>query len=199
MFIDDFGNRCCRLVAPAGAVTLSVEGWLDDDGDLDPIVPQAIQHPIEDLPLEALPFLVASRYCESDLLSNEAWRLFGDVTPGWSRAQAVCDWVHGHISFGYGYSNVDRTAADALAVGRGVCRDYAHLFVAFCRGLNMPTRYCTGYLSFIGEPEPHAPGISPPGPKSISVAPGMSSTRATTPRAVVVSWLPADEMRRTSR
>ena len=142
----------------AGAVTLSVEGWLDDDGDLDPVVPQAIQHPIEDLPLEALPFLVASRYCESDLLSNEAWRLFGDVTPGWARAQAVCDWVHGHISFGYGYSNVDRTAADALAVGRGVCRDYAHLFVAFCRGLNMPTRYCTGYLSFIGEPEPHAPG-----------------------------------------
>ncbi|WP_027174042.1 transglutaminase family protein [Methylobacterium sp. 10] len=158
VFIDDFGNRCCRLVAPAGAVTLSVEGWIEDDGDLDSVVPEAIQHPIEDLPLEALPFLVASRYCESDLLSNEAWRLFGDVPPGWARAQAVCDWVHGHISFGYGYSNVDRTAADALAVGRGVCRDYAHLLVAFCRGLNMPTRYCTGYLSFIGEPEPHAPG-----------------------------------------
>ena len=122
------------------------------------MVPEAEEHRVEDLPEEALPFLVASRYCESDLLSGEAWALFGDLEPGWSRVQAVCDYVHAHIAFGYGYAHVDRTAADAFASRRGVCRDYAHLFVAFCRALNIPTRYCTGYLSFIGEPEPHAPG-----------------------------------------
>lgn len=157
-FADAFGNRCCRFVAPAGAVTLRVDAVRDDGAARDPVVPDAVQHPVEDLPIETLPFLVASRYCESDLLSNEAWRLFAHIPAGWARAQAVCDYVHGHISFGYGYSNVDRTAADALAVGRGVCRDYAHLAVAFCRALNMPARYCTGYLSFIGEPEPHPPG-----------------------------------------
>lgn len=157
-FADAFGNRACRFVAPAGLLVLGVAGELEDDGALDPCVPDAVQHPVEDLPAETLPFLVASRYCESDLLSDEAWRLFGAGPTGWGRVQAVCDFVHGHIAFGYGYSNVDRTAADALAVGRGVCRDFAHLSVAFCRALNIPTRYCTGYLSFIGEPEPHAPG-----------------------------------------
>ena len=157
-FADAFGNRACRFLAPAGRVTLRVAAEIDDDGGLDAIVEDAAEHPVEDLPVEALPFLVASRYCESDLLSNEAWRLFGDGPTGWARVQAVCDYVHGHIAFGYGYSKVDRTAVDALAVGRGVCRDFAHLAVAFCRALNIPTRYCTGYLSFIGEPEPHAPG-----------------------------------------
>ena len=157
-FRDVFGNRTVRFLAPAGAVTLSVHAEIPDDGGLDPIVADAIEHPVEDLPEEALPFLVASRYCESDLLSDEAWDRFGHLGSGWSRAQAVCDFVHHHITFGYAYSHVDRTAADALAGGRGVCRDYAHLFVALCRALNIPTRYCTGYLSFIGEPEPHGPG-----------------------------------------
>ncbi len=157
-FRDVFGNRTVRFVAPAGGLTLSVRAEIEDDGALDPVVPEAEEHRVEDLPEEALPFLVASRYCESDLLSGEAWALFGDLEPGWSRVQAVCDYVHAHIAFGYGYAHVDRTAADAFASRRGVCRDYAHLFVAFCRALNIPTRYCTGYLSFIGEPEPHAPG-----------------------------------------
>jgi transglutaminase-like putative cysteine protease len=157
-FRDVFGNRTVRFVAPGGALTLSVHAETEDDGALDPVVPEAEEHAVEDLPEEALPFLVASRYCESDLLSNEAWGLFGDLDPGWSRVQAICDFVHDHITFGYGYAHVDRTAADAFASRRGVCRDYAHLFVAFCRALNIPTRYCTGYLSFIGEPEPHAPG-----------------------------------------
>ncbi|MCJ2083129.1 transglutaminase-like domain-containing protein [Methylobacterium sp. J-090] len=157
-FRDVFGNRTVRFLAPAGAVTLSVHAEIPDDGGLDPVVADAAEHPVEDLPEEALPFLVASRYCESDLLSNEAWDRFGHLAPGWSRVQAVCDFVHHHIAFGYAFSHVDRTAADALAGGRGVCRDYAHLFVAFCRALNIPTRYCTGYLSFIGEPEPHGPG-----------------------------------------
>lgn len=155
---DVFGNRTVRFVAPPGLVTLSVRAEIPDDGALDPAVPEAAEHAVEDLPEEALPFLVASRYCESDLLSNEAWGRFGHLTPGWSRVQAICDFVHNHITFGYGFSHVDRTAADALAGGRGVCRDYAHLFVALCRALNIPTRYCTGYLSFIGEPEPHPPG-----------------------------------------
>lgn len=157
-FFDAFANRCHRLVAPAGHLTLRVDGEIEDDGGLDPVVSDAVQHAVEDLPPDTLPFLVASRYCESDLLSDEAWRLFGSTPPGWACVQAVCDWVHDHIAFGYDYSRVDRTAADALAVGRGVCRDYAHLSVAFCRALNIPTRYCTGYLSFIGEPEPHPPG-----------------------------------------
>lgn len=157
-FRDVFGNRAVRFVAPAGPLTLSVHAEIEDDGELDPVVPEAVEHPVEDLPEEALPFLVASRYCESDLLSQEAWNRFGHLEPGWSRVQAVCDFVHEHITFGYGYAHVDRTAADAFASRRGVCRDYAHLFVAFCRALNIPTRYCTGYLSFIGEPEPHAPG-----------------------------------------
>lgn len=157
-FLDSFGNRCVRLVAPAGLLTLRVEAEMEDDGTPDPVVTHALQHAVEDLPPETLPFLVASRYCESDLLSDEAWRLFCDTPTGWAQVQAVCDYVHEHIAFGYDYSRVDRTATDALAVGRGVCRDYAHLSVAFLRALNIPTRYCTGYLSFVGEPDPHPPG-----------------------------------------
>ncbi len=182
-FRDVFGNRTVRFVAPAGVLTLSVQAEVEDDGALDPVVPEAEEHAVEDLPEEALPFLVASRYCESDLLSNEAWTLFGDLAPGWSRVQAICDYVHQHITFGYGYAHVDRTAADAFASRRGVCRDYAHLFVAFCRALNIPTRYCTGYLSFIGEPEPHAPGDFAAWTEVYLGGIGTSSIRATTPLA----------------
>lgn len=155
---DSFGNLCSRLIAPAGAFTLGTDGVIADDGRPDPVRRDAEQHAVEDLPAETLLFLLPSRYCESDLLSDEAWRLFGHLGPGWDRVQAVCDFVHGHIAFGYEFAHRDRTAADAYAGRRGVCRDFTHLAVAFCRALNVPTRYCTGYISFIGEPEPHPAG-----------------------------------------
>ena len=102
-------------------------------------------------------FLLGSRYCETDRLSDEAWRLFGTTPPGWARVQAICDFVHDHITFGYEHSRATRTATEAYTEQRGVCRDYAHLALAFCRCLNIPARYCTGYVSDIGLPPPYAP------------------------------------------
>ena len=154
---DSFGNWCSRLVAPAGRFTLSTDTVIQDSGGIDPAGWGAVQHPVEELPPETLLFLLGSRYCETDRLSEEAWRLFGGMAPGWGRVQAICDFVHGHISFGYQHSRATRTAAEAYAEGRGVCRDYAHLAIAFCRCLNIPARYCTGYLSDVGLPPPYAP------------------------------------------
>lgn len=158
LYRDGFGNLCARLSAPAGSFTIGTDAVIDDDGRPDPVHPEAKQHAIEDLPAETIVFLLPSRYCESDLLADEAWRLFGHTEPGWSRVQAVCDFVHDHIAFGYEFAHGDRTAQDAYAGRRGVCRDFTHLAVAFCLALNIPTRYCTGYVSFIGEPEPHPAG-----------------------------------------
>lgn len=155
---DSFGNLCGRLIAPAGAFTIGTDVVIADDGGADPAAWDAGPHAVEELPPETILFLLPSRYCESDLLADEAWRLFGHVPPGWGRVQAVCDFVHAHVTFGYEFAHRDRTAADAYAGGRGVCRDFTHLAVAFCRALNLPTRYCTGYVSFIGEPEPHPAG-----------------------------------------
>ncbi|WP_375464442.1 transglutaminase family protein [uncultured Methylobacterium sp.] len=155
---DSFGNLCGRLIAPAGAFTIGTDAVIADDGARDPTALTAEQHAVEDLPAETLLFLLPSRYCESDLLADAAWRLFGHTAPGWGRVQAVCDFVHAHVAFGYEFAHRDRTAVDAYAGGRGVCRDFTHLAVAFCRALNLPTRYCTGYVSFIGEPEPHPAG-----------------------------------------
>ena len=154
---DMFGNWCCRLVAPAGRLTLGTNTIFQDHGDTDALDWNACQHRVEDLPSETLPFLLGSRYCETDRLSDEAWRLFGATAPGWPRAQAICDFVHRHITFGYEHSRPTRTAAEAYAEARGVCRDYAHLAVAFCRCLNIPARYCTGYLSDVGLPPPYPP------------------------------------------
>ena len=117
----------------------------------------AAQHPVQALPTDTLLFLLGSRYCETDRLADEAWRLFGTTPPGWARVQAICDFVHDHITFGYEHSRATRTAAEAYAEQRGVCRDYAHLALAFCRCLNIPARYCTGYVSDIGLPPPYAP------------------------------------------
>jgi transglutaminase-like putative cysteine protease len=155
---DVFGNWCSRLVAPVGDFTLHIDSvirdqTLEDAPDLD-----AVQHPVEDLPPETLMYLLGSRYCETDHLSDEAWRLFGDTPPNGARVQAIVDFVHRHITFDYGHSNPLRTAAQAYVEGRGVCRDFAHLAVAFCRCMNIPTRYCTGYISFAGTPLPHADG-----------------------------------------
>ncbi len=153
---DGFGNWCNRLVAPAGAFRLGTDGVLRDDGASDPADPAAVQHPVEDLPAEVLVYLLGSRYCETDLLSEEAWRLFSGTPPGWARVQAICDFVHNHVVFGYENARATRTAAETLREGRGVCRDYTHLAVALCRAMNIPARYCTGYVSDIGLPPPYA-------------------------------------------
>src|SRR3954471_16320150 len=128
-----------------------------DSGQPDPADVGAEQHPVQNLPADTLLFLLGSRYCETDRLSDEAWRLFGTTPPGWARVQAICDFVHDHITFGYEHSRATRTATEAYTEQRGVCRDYAHLALAFCRCLNIPARYCTGYVSDIGLPPPYAP------------------------------------------
>jgi transglutaminase-like putative cysteine protease len=154
---DSFGNWCARLVAPAGAFTLSTNTVVRDSGMPDQVALDAVQHPVEQLPSDTLQFLLGSRYCETDALSDEAWRLFGHMTPGWSRVQAICDFVHDRMTFGYEHSRPTRTAFETYNECRGVCRDYAHLTTAFCRCLNIPTRYCTGYITDIGLPPPYEP------------------------------------------
>lgn len=153
---DSFGNWCSRLLAPAGRLVLGTDSVIHDDGMPDPVDLSAMQHAVQDLPTDALLFLLPSRYCETDNLSAEAWRLFGQAPPGWGRVQAICDFVHNHIRFGYEHSRPTRTASEAYTERRGVCRDYAHLAVAFCRAMNIPARYCTGYISDLGQPPPYA-------------------------------------------
>jgi transglutaminase-like putative cysteine protease len=155
---DGFGNWCCRIVAPAGRVSISTDAVVNDTGLPDPVVANAGQVPVEVLPEEAIVFLLASRFSDSDRLLDLAWKLFGHATPGWGRVQAICDFVHNHIEFGYEHARVTRTASEAYQERRGVCRDYAHLAVAFCRALNIPARYCTGYLGDVGTPPPYPPG-----------------------------------------
>jgi transglutaminase-like putative cysteine protease len=152
---DSFGNWCNRLVAPAGRFKLGTDTIVRDQGSPDPVELNALQHQVQHLPADTLLFLLGSRYCETDRLSDDAWRLFGKEPLGWPRVQAICDFVHDHITCGYEHSRAARTAADAFAEGRGVCRDFAHLAAAFCRCLNIPARYCTGYISDIGIPPPH--------------------------------------------
>jgi transglutaminase-like putative cysteine protease len=157
-YSDGFGNRCTRMLAPAGTFVLSIDGVFRDTGQPDPVAPAARQHAVEDLPDDTLVFLLGSRYCDTDVLSDDAWRRFGQIEPGWVRVQAVCDFVHARVRFGYHHAKATRTASQALAEGVGVCRDFAHLAIALCRCLNIPARYCTGYLSDIGEPLPHPAG-----------------------------------------
>jgi transglutaminase-like putative cysteine protease len=154
---DGFGNWCNRLVAPAGRFTLGTDTVIRDAGRPDAVRLDAVQHQVQQLPAETLQFLLASRYCETDRLSDQAWALFKDTPLGWRRVQAICDFVHSHITFGYPHARATRTAAEAYAEGRGVCRDFAHLAIAFCRCLNIPARYCTGYVSDIGLPPPYEP------------------------------------------
>jgi transglutaminase-like putative cysteine protease len=149
---DGFGNVCARLVAPAGWLTIATDFIIADAGEPDPSTPDAVQHPVEDLPDEVLVYLLGSRYCETDSLSETAWSLFGNTPPGWARVQAICDYVNAHISFGYEYANPTKSAWGAFMEKRGVCRDFTHLAVAFCRCMNIPARYCTGYLGDIGIP-----------------------------------------------
>jgi transglutaminase-like putative cysteine protease len=154
---DSFGNWCSRIVAPKGQVRLSTDALVKDTGQPDPVVPQARQTPVEELPDETLLFLMGSRYCETDLLSQMAWNLFGESSTGWERVQAICDFVHRRIAFGYEHARATKTAWQAFQERTGVCRDYTHLAIAICRCMNIPARYCTGYLGDIAAPPPYGP------------------------------------------
>jgi transglutaminase-like putative cysteine protease len=154
---DSFGNWCSRIVAPAGKLRLHSDAVISDTGDPDPALPWLEQRPVQVLPEETLLFLLGSRYCETDLLAETAWNLFGATPTGWKRVQAICDFVHRHIQFGYGHSSPTKTASQVLQDRKGVCRDFAHLAVALCRCMNIPARYCTGYLGDMGAPPPYAP------------------------------------------
>ncbi len=152
-YIDRYGNRCGRLFAPAGRLTLSHDVIVEDSGEPDRQVWNAQQHPVQELPDEALLFLLPSRYCEVDSeLRKVAYDLFGQTAPSWTRVIAICNFVHGHIKFDYMQARANRTAVDVYQERKGVCRDYMHLAITFCRIMNIPARYCTGYLGDIGVP-----------------------------------------------
>lgn len=154
---DGFGNWCSRLVAPTGRLRVHTSAVLEDTGEPNRVDLADPQHAVEDLPDECLVFLLGSRYCETDRLSETAWTLFGNGPVGAARVQAICDYAHNRIAFDYAAARNTRTAWEALNEGRGVCRDYAHLAIAFCRCMNIPARYCTGYLGDIGMPPPYGP------------------------------------------
>jgi transglutaminase-like putative cysteine protease len=154
---DAFGNLSRRLVAPRGGIRLESEGVIQDSGEPDRRSLSAQEVPPSRLPDEALPYLLGSRYCETDKLCDQAWSLFGQVPPGWERVQSITDFVHNHLSFGYHFARNTRTAAEAFQERVGVCRDFAHLAVTFCRCMNIPARYCNGYLGDIGVPPNPAP------------------------------------------
>jgi transglutaminase-like putative cysteine protease len=156
-YVDGFGNVCTRVVSPPGLLTISTEFEIYDAGLPDVIAAEATQHHIRDLPDDVLVFLLGSRYCDTDHLSEFAWAKFADSPPGWARVQAICDFVHRHIAFDYAKADPFRTAYGGFAEQVGVCRDFAHLAIALCRCMNIPARYCTGYLGDIGVPPDPAP------------------------------------------
>ena len=158
-YVDSFGNVCTRIIAPAGRTAIRTDFVIADSGLTDRIVPDARQHDITELPNDALLFLLGSRYCETDRLSDTAWSLFGNTQPGWARVQAICDYVHDRIAFGYEHANPTSSAWHSYVERKGVCRDYAHLAITFCRCMNIPARYCTGYLGDIGVPSRRSDGF----------------------------------------
>ncbi|WP_293680779.1 transglutaminase family protein [uncultured Phenylobacterium sp.] len=150
---DQFGNLCARILAPAGRMVLSGDFVIRDSGQPDPVFPDAKQLPIDELPDDVIVFLLGSRYCETQALNELAWRLFGGIEPGWARAAAIVKYAHERITFGYKHARPTRTAFEAHEEQLGVCRDYAHLAITLCRCMNIPARYCTGYLGDIGVPK----------------------------------------------
>ncbi|WP_426612493.1 transglutaminase-like domain-containing protein [Bradyrhizobium sp. McL0616] len=154
---DVFGNVCTRLVAPAGLIEIRTEFIISDCGLPDAVAPNAAQVRIHELPDNALMYLLGSRYCDTQKLADFAWSTFGQVNGGWRRVQAICDYVHDRIKFGYRFARSDRTASEGHQERIGVCRDFAHLAIALCRCMNIPARYCTGYLGDIGVPADPAP------------------------------------------
>lgn len=157
LFIDSYGNRCGRIVAPAGLFRIRYDNICRDSGQIDPAGTGAVQHQLQDLPPDVLPFLLASRYCEVDRMLDLAWQLFGHLPVGWPRVQGVCDWVHANVTFGYQFARSTKTAWDVYYERNGVCRDFMHLSITFLRALNIPARYATGYLGDIGVPRDPAP------------------------------------------
>jgi transglutaminase-like putative cysteine protease len=155
---DSFGNECLRLMAPAGRLRLTADAVIQDSGEPDVVTSTAGQQPVEELPDHTLMYLLGSRYCETDVLCQTAWQLFGGIAPGYPRVQAICDYVHNHIAFDYKMARPTRSASEAFNERIGVCRDYAHLSITFCRAMNIPARYCTGYLGDVGTPPPYPPG-----------------------------------------
>ncbi len=151
-YVDAFGNICTRVSVPPGGLTLSCDFVIEDSGEPDVQSPGAIQHDIADLPHDVLVYLLGSRYCETDRLSETAWSLFGDVPPGWGRVEAIVAFTHDHVEFGYHHARPTKTAWDTHQEQQGVCRDFAHLAITLCRCMNIPARYCTGYLGDIGVP-----------------------------------------------
>lgn len=149
---DGYGNICTRLTVPAGGITLTCDFVIEDQGCADRQSPDAEQHPANALPTDILVYLLGSRYCDTDRLSDAAWSLFGHIEPGWQRVQAIVDYVHEHLTYGYCHARSTRTAWDAHQERVGVCRDFAHLAIALCRCMNIPARYCSGYLGDIGVP-----------------------------------------------
>jgi transglutaminase-like putative cysteine protease len=157
LYTDIYGNTCTRLIAPAGEFRVTADALVADSGIPEAIDVTAREHPVEALPHECLLYLLGSRYCETESLMSEAWRMFGQVQPGWSRVQAIVDFAHEYITFGYRFARPTKTAWNAYTERQGVCRDFAHLAIAMCRCMNIPARYCTGYLGDIGvqaSPEP---------------------------------------------
>jgi transglutaminase-like putative cysteine protease len=156
-YLDGFGNICTRLVAPAGLLEVQNRFLIHDGGLPDEVAFNAKQWPIERLPDDVLVFLLGSRYCDTQKLSNIAWSMFGSLAGGWQRVQAICDYVHNRLQFGYHHARNDRTAHEGHEERIGVCRDFAHLAITLCRCMNIPARYCTGYLGDIGVPRDPAP------------------------------------------
>ena len=156
-YIDGFGNVCTRLTIPGGGIRLMCDFTIEDSGAQDLHAPDAAQLAVEDLPDDVLVYLLGSRYCETDRLGDTAWALFGNTKPGWDRVQAIVDYTHEHIEFGYHHARRTKTAWDAHQEQAGVCRDFAHLAVTLCRCMNIPARYCTGYLGDIGVPVSDSP------------------------------------------
>jgi transglutaminase-like putative cysteine protease len=151
-YVDSFGNRCSRFVAPPGLLRLTGSTLIQHSDQPDEVNRSARESQVGDLPDEVLSYLLNSRYCEVDSLSNIALELFGNAEPGWNRVQAICDWVQSRITFGYQHARPTKTAFDVYTERVGVCRDYQHLAITFCRALNIPARYATGYLGDIGVP-----------------------------------------------
>ncbi len=154
---DVYGNWCSRFIAPAGRVELAVEGTVRDSGSWDAVEIEVVEQPVAELSSEILQFLLGSRYCETNLLSAFAWGTFAGYSAGHARVQAIIDDVHGHLRFDYTRSSPVRTAVGAFQEKVGVCRDFAHLAIALLRALNIPARYCTGYISDVGLPPPESP------------------------------------------
>ena len=149
---DGFDNICTRILAPPGRLTVATDFVVSDPGTPDVVAPEAEQVPVQVLPDDVLIYLLGSRYCDTDHLSNTAWSMFGSGPTGWARVEAICDYVHERLTFGYQHASATRTAWDGFREQRGVCRDFAHLAITLCRCMNIPARYCTGYLGDIGVP-----------------------------------------------